>query len=342
MHPLALATESAEEHAEAGHPERPQRVAAVLRQLETRGLRPRMLALPAREATDAELLRVHDRTLLDAQAALAARGGGHVDADTYVTPGSPAAARRAAGAVLAALDAVLGGEARTAFAAVRPPGHHATRDEMMGFCLLNNVAIAAASAFAAGVERLAVVDWDVHHGNGTQAIFDADPRLLYVSTHAAPFYPGTGHYRERGQGAAEGTKVNVPLLHGAGDDALLAAFERVVVPSLERFRPQLVLVSCGWDAHARDPLAPLAVTTDGYTRAARLVFDAAGALCAGRVVVALEGGYDAHALAWCASALCELLLGDEPAPDPEPLHPPPGPDVSALLDAVREAVGLVR
>ncbi len=327
-------------HRSPGHPERPERLTAILEHLDDAGLSERMVALTARDATDDEILRVHDPSVLDRQLSLATAGGGMADPDTYLTPATPGAARRAAGGVLVALDAVLGGEVSAAFAAVRPPGHHATREAMMGFCLLNNVAIAAAAAFDAGLERVAVVDWDVHHGNGTQAIFDADPRLLYVSTHASPFYPGTGGYGESGAGAAAGTKVNVPLPHGAGDDAFVAAYERVVAPALERFRPQLVLVSCGWDAHARDGLAPLQVTTAGYTRVARVVLDAAATLCEGRVVVALEGGYDPHALAWCSGALCELLLGDEPTPDPEPASPPPGPDVSDLLDAVRAAVGL--
>ena len=263
-----------------------------------------MVAQPARDATDEEILVVHDRRMLDRQLNLASAGGGMADPDTYVTPASPAAARRAAGAVLVALEAVLAGEVAAAFAAVRPPGHHATREAMMGFCLLNNVAIAAGAAFDAGLERVAVVDWDVHHGNGTQAIFDADPRLLYLSTHASPFYPGTGGHRESGAGEAAGTKINVPLPHGDGDDAFLAAYEHLAVPALERFHPELVLVSCGWDAHARDGLAPLQVTTAGYTRVARLVLDAAATLCDGRVVVALEGGYDTHALAPGAPARC--------------------------------------
>ena len=332
-------------HSHPRHIERPERLTAVLEHLDATGLRQRMVALEARDATDDELLAVHERRVLEAQLKLAVAGGGMADPDTYVTPGSPAAARRAAGAVLTAVEAVLRGELRGAFAAVRPPGHHATRETAMGFCLLNNVAIAAAAALRGGagrtaLERVAVVDWDVHHGNGTQAIFDADPRLLYVSTHASPFYPGSGDYRETGTGEAAGTTVNIPLPHGAGDDAFVAAYQRVALPALERFRPQLVLVSCGWDAHARDPLGPLNVTTEGYTRVARLVLDAAGALCDGRVVAALEGGYDAHALAWCAGALCELLLGEEPTPDPEPVSPSPGPDVGPALSAVRAAVGL--
>jgi len=339
-HAAAFVTDpSCLEHEAPGHPERPDRLRAILDHLERSGLRSRMLELAPRDATDDEILAVH-RSELIAEEARVAAGHGWADPDTYLTPRSPAIARRAAGSVLAGLDAVLGGQARTAFAAVRPPGHHATASKAMGFCLLNHVAMAAAAALRAGVERVAILDWDVHHGNGTQAIFDADPRVLYTSTHAYPFYPGTGHFRELGVGEAVGTNVNVPLPHGAGDRAFAAAYERVIFPALERFRPQLVLVSSGWDAHARDPLAPLQVTTVGYTRVAREAIQVAGALCDGRVVVALEGGYDLHALAWCAGALCALLLGDEPAADPEPVAPPAEPDVTGVLAAVRDAAGL--
>ena len=328
------------EHAWAGHPERPARLDAILRQLESRGLRSRMRELPPREPGPGDLLSVHAPGVVERLDALAAAGGGWLDPDTYVTPGSPAAARRSAGAVLAATEAVISGGVGSAFCAVRPPGHHATRDRSMGFCLLNNVAIAAARALAGGIERVAVVDWDVHHGNGTQEIFEAEPRVLYASTHAAPFYPGTGRSDETGRGEGRGTTLNLPLPAGTGDAGFVACYEQAVIPALARFEPELVLVSCGWDAHARDPLAPLRVSTAGYTRVARLVAEAAGRLAGGRLVVALEGGYDEHALAWCASALCELLLGDEPTPDPRPAPAAPEPDVAPVIAAARRAAGL--
>ena len=319
----------------APHPERSARLAAILEQLERSGLLARMQPLAPRDATDEELLAVHERDLLVTIEAHAAAGGGWIDSDTFVGPSSPAAARRASGAALAATHAVLDGEASSAFVAARPCGHHATRDHSMGFCLTNHVAVAAASALARGLERVAVVDWDLHHGNGTQAIFDAEPRLLYISTHAAPYYPGTGAIEDRGRGAAAGTKVNVPLPHGAGDAAFLAAYEQVAVPALDRFQPELVLVSCGWDSHARDPLGPLAVSTAGYTAVARLMLDAATRLAGGRLVAVLEGGYDEHALAYCAQALCELLLGDEPTPDPE--QGAGRPELVTNIDAVFSA-----
>jgi acetoin utilization deacetylase AcuC-like enzyme len=314
---------------------------AIIDHLEQTGLRGRMAEIAPREATTDELLTVHQPSVLDIVAAHAAgMRGGWIDMDTYVTRSSPAIARRATGAAIDAVGAVLAGDLSSAFVATRPPGHHATPNASMGFCLYNHIAVAATAALRSGVERLAIVDWDVHHGNGTQAAFDADPRVLYVSTHASPFYPGTGDVSETGSGEARGTKVNMPLPHGTGDRGFVAAYEQVAIPALERHAPQLVLISSGWDSHARDPLGTLNVTTAAYTRVASLVIDAARQLCGGRVVVILEGGYDTHALAWCAGGLVQLLLGEEPAPDPMPGTPPPGPDISPLIEAVRRAVGL--
>jgi acetoin utilization deacetylase AcuC-like enzyme len=327
------------EHVAPGHVERPERVLAILEQLERTGLRARLRPLAVREASDAELLAVHDQGLLDAVANAGARGGAWLDPDTYVTPASPGVARRIAGAAVAATEAVLAGDLDAAFLATRPCGHHATPSSAMGFCLYNHVAVAAAAALRAGVERVAIVDWDVHHGNGTQAIFEADPRVLYFSTHASPFYPGTGAVDEIGSGPGRGTKANVPLAHGTGDPGFVAAYEQVCVPLLERQRPQLVLVSSGWDSHARDPLGTLNVSTAGYTRVARLVLEAAARHGAGTVVV-LEGGYDLHALAWCASSLVELLLGEEPTPDPDATAYTDGPDAARVIAAARRALPL--
>ncbi len=336
---LFLTDPSSEAHAAGGHPERPARLRAILDHLDATGLRVRMHEVAPRAATDAELLRVHPAGHLARVAATSARSG-WFDADTYSTPASEGAARRAAGAVVQAVEAVLGGEARNAFIAARPPGHHAEPEIAMGFCLYNSVAVGAAAALAAGVERVAILDWDVHHGNGTQAIFEAEPRVFYASTHEYPYYPGTGHYSETGAGVARGTTVNVPLPRGAGDEAITRAYREVILPALTRFAPDLVLVSSGWDAHRRDPLAGLEVSTAGYTQVARAVIEAADRLCDCRLVVALEGGYDEHALAWCAGSLVSLLLGEEPAPDPEPGYAPAEPDVTPVLDAVRRAIGL--
>ena len=326
-------------HLSPGHPERPERLEAIVAHLDDRGLRSRMRELAPREVTDDELRTVHSAAHLATVERATARGAS-LDPDTYTTPASLGIARRSAGALLVALEAVLRGDAENAFVATRPPGHHATPDRAMGFCLFNNVAIAAKAALANGIDRLAIVDWDIHHGNGTQDVFINDPRVLYVSTHASPFYPGSGEILEVGAGAAAGTNVNIPLPHGTGDAGFMAAWQRVGIPALERHRPQLVFVSSGWDAHARDPLGTLNVTTDGYTRVASLVVEAARRLCDGRVVATLEGGYDTHALAWCAGALVEMLLGDPPTPDPEPADVAAGDPLDALIERVRSAVGL--
>ncbi len=325
-------------HAHEHHPERPARLRAILDHLEVSGLRRRMVEPSTRSASDAELLRVHSAGHLERVAATSARAG-WFDADTYTTTASEGAARRAAGAMVQAVEAVFGGSARNAFVATRPPGHHAEAEIAMGFCLYNTVAVGAAAALAAGAQRVAILDWDVHHGNGTQAIFEADPRVLYASTHEYPYYPGTGHFSERGVGLGAGMTLNVPLPRGAGDRAILRAYRELILPAVEEFRPDLVLVSSGWDAHARDPLAGLEVTTAGYTQIAREVIEAADRLCEGRLVCALEGGYDEHALAWCAGSLVSLLLGDEPQADPEPVLAAPEPDVTPVFDAIHRSLG---
>ncbi|TAJ21667.1 MAG: histone deacetylase [Dehalococcoidia bacterium] len=335
---LFLTDTTSDAHVSEGHPERPARLHAILDHLSATGLRARMIDVAPREATDTELLRVHSASHLARVAATSARSG-WFDADTYTTTASEGVARRAAGAVVQAVEAALAGTAQNAFVAVRPPGHHAEPEIAMGFCLYNSVAVGAAAALAAGLERVAILDWDVHHGNGTQAIFEADPHVFYASTHEYPYYPGTGHFSETGIGEARGTTLNVPLPRGAGDIAITRAYREVILPALACFSPDLILVSSGWDAHRRDPLAGLEVSTAGYTQVAREAIEAAERLCNGRIVVALEGGYDEHALAWCAGSLASLLLGEEPAPDPEPGYAGTEPDITLVLDAVRRAIG---
>jgi acetoin utilization deacetylase AcuC-like enzyme len=224
-------------------------------------------------------------------------------------------ARLAAGATIQAARAVAAGEARFAFAVVRPPGHHAASGRGTGFCLLNNIAVAAAALRADGVaHRIAIVDWDVHHGDGTQAIFDADPDVLYASTHQAPFYPGTGAAVDRGTGAGRGTKLNRPLLAGDGDEAFVAAWREELLPAVEDFRPDAILVSAGYDAHAADPLAGLDVTEAGYAAVGHELGAAAARLGLGGVTLTLEGGYDLAALrASVAASVLGILRGSEEA-----------------------------
>lgn len=281
----------------AYHPERPERLdaarAAVERAEADSGISFGLVA--PRAATDEELERVHDPHFLKWLRTL--RGDeGYVDADTYVGPDSVEIAELAAGGVVTLVDGVLDGHHKQGIALVRPPGHHAKPDHAMGFCLLNNAAIAAAHARARGLERVAIVDWDVHHGNGTQDAFWRDPSVLYVSTHQFPFYPGTGAADEIGEGEGKGFTVNVPLTAGGGDGVYRGAFERVILPALEDYRPDLVLVSAGFDASARDPLAEMSLSPGAFGWMARELRRLADRTAQGRIVLLLEGGYDLVAL----------------------------------------------
>ncbi|GAC1648198.1 MAG: hypothetical protein NVS4B8_21220 [Herpetosiphon sp.] len=227
-----------------------------------------------------------------------------------MTPDSWNAALIASGSVIAATNAVVRGEAGNAFAVVRPPGHHATATRAMGFCLINNVAVAAHFALRElGLQRIAIIDWDVHHGNGTQDIFYRDPRVLYCSTHNYPYYPGTGHWQEMGADIGGGTTLNVPLPPGTGEAAFLRAYDTVIIPAVRRFKPDLILVSAGYDAHWADPLGAMLVSTTGYAEVASRVYNLAAQICSGRLVCALEGGYDPQALAECIIATLQVLRG---------------------------------
>jgi acetoin utilization deacetylase AcuC-like enzyme len=299
-----------------GHPERPERLDAAEKALAaaTRETRLSAVALAARDATHEELRRVHTDAYLERLARTAGQRG-YLDADTYFTGDSYGAALRAAGGATALVDALLDGDATYGLGLVRPPGHHARPDTAMGFCLLNNVAVAAAHARARGAARVAIVDWDVHHGNGTQEIFYEDPSVLYVSLHQFPFYPGTGSVREVGSGEGTGATLNVPLSAGAGDAAYVAAFERLVAPALDAFDPDLVLVSAGFDAHERDPLAAMRVTAEGYAAMLQTLRAGLPRGAEGRLALVLEGGYDLDGLRLSLEATLRSL-GESPSGRP--------------------------
>ena len=321
-------------HDVPGHPERPDRIAAIREALDAHGLTPRLAPLETRTASDAELQLVHHPDLVRLLRRLDAAGGAQIDPDTAVLTGSVEAAVRAVGGVLNAVDDVLAGALDAAFCADRPPGHHATPVRAMGFCLFNQVAIAARYAQTRHqVERVAIVDIDVHHGNGTQDAFEQDTSVLYCSTHEYPFYPGTGHWRDVGAG----TVVNLSLPAGSGDAEYAASFERVIAPAVRRFRPQLILVSAGFDAHLADPLADMAVTEAGYRFMAGRVAALAAELCEGRTVWALEGGYRLEALGRSVATVLGVLLGDAGA---GAIEGTVRPDVDRLLSAVTELHGL--
>ena len=299
-HPAFLAHDTG-----SHHPERPARLEAVLKALE----REEFSHLQRREApaaTAEQIARAHPAAFVEAVIAAMPKSG-HVafDADTICSPGSKEAVLRAAGAVVAAVDAVASGEARNAFCAVRPPGHHAEPMQPMGFCIFNNVAIGALHARAAhGLRRVAVVDFDVHHGNGTQAMFEKDADLFFASTHQYPLYPGTGAREEKGVGNV----VNAPLPPQAGSEEFRAAIERQVLPALSAFKPDLLLISAGFDAHRADPLANLNLEDDDYRWVTERLLEIARTCCGGRVVSTLEGGYDLGALASASSEHVRALM----------------------------------
>jgi acetoin utilization deacetylase AcuC-like enzyme len=316
-----------------GHPECPERLAAVGDAIDERA--DRLERIATRAAQPEEILRVHRREHLDRVAEAVRRAPGHLDADTYVSAESLDVALLAAGGAIDLARRVARGEAHCGLAAVRPPGHHAEVDRAMGFCLFNNVAIAARALQAEeGVGRLLVLDFDVHHGNGIQHFFETDPTVLYVSTHQFPFYPGTGNFDEIGDGAGAGCTVNVPLPAGCDDEVYLGALRRVLVLAAHAFRPELILVSSGFDAHRDDPLGGMRVSGAGFRAIADMIRCLSEELCGGRTAFVLEGGYAPSGLREGTAAILDALL------DPAPAMPPAAPDVAAggVLDRVLERV----
>jgi acetoin utilization deacetylase AcuC-like enzyme len=303
----------------------------VRRGLRDADLEPRLRLSTPRDATLGELRRVHSEAHVARVAASAGRTV-RFDADTQAGPRSYAASLKAAGAAVEAVDRVLDGEADRAFCAVRPPGHHAEPDRIMGFCLFNNVGVAAAQALARGLERVMVVDGDVHHGNGTQAMFYDDPRLLYLSSHQFPFYPGTGGVDEVGEGRGRGFTVNLPMPAGMGDAEYARVYRQIVEPIGRAFDPQLVLVSVGFDPYVSDPLAGMTLTERGFAEIAAVCLAIAGGAAQGRAVFVLEGGYHLDGIARSSAAVVSLLAGEAHAPVEWPASGP----LDRLVDAYRQ------
>jgi acetoin utilization deacetylase AcuC-like enzyme len=278
------------------HPESPSRIRALI-EMAACLQRGNMVRLEPRTAQKEEILLVHDRSHYDLLERAAGAGMFAIDADTFLSAKSFDTALLSAGGLLSVVEAIMDGNIHNGFALVRPPGHHAESNRAMGFCLFNNVAIAAAVLIARhNLERILILDWDVHHGNGTQRIFYGDPRVLYISLHQYPFYPGTGAADETGTGDGNGYTVNIPLPGGCGDREYLAAFQSIVEPVCERFNPQFVLLSAGFDAHRLDPLGGMNVTPDGFTAMARSISAVANKSAGGRFAAVLEGGYSLDAL----------------------------------------------
>jgi acetoin utilization deacetylase AcuC-like enzyme len=317
--------------APSGHPERPARAEAVRDALAAAGIASRGTLVAPRAARDDELARVHAPAYLQDLEKTVPGNSGWLDPDTYFSPGSWRAVLAAAGSAAQLATDVLAGRFQRGLAVVRPPGHHATRDRAMGFCLVNNVAVAAAAARAAGASRVAILDWDVHHGNGTQDIFWDDPSVLYASVHQYPFYPGTGASVEIGGPAARGATVNVGLPAGSGDAEYLAAFDHVLVPAIERFAPDLLLISAGFDAFVADPLAGMRVSHAGFGAMARRLRAVADRVAGGRVVAVLEGGYDLDGLGGGMAQTLDALVADRVAA--EPVAPLPAGLARVAIDA---------
>ena len=294
----------------SGHPESPNRLRAIMQRLEESGTAARLVRIEPRKAEDEWITQVHTPNYLAALNRVApTMGRTSLDPDTSMSPGSLTAAYMAAGGALAAVDAIMAQQVDHVFCAVRPPGHHAEAGRAMGFCLFNNVAIAARYIQKKyGITRVLIIDWDVHHGNGTQHSFEDDPSILFFSTHQYPHYPGTGRGTERGKGAGEGFTINVPMEAGEGDEEYHAIFHKSLVPAADDFKPEFVIISAGFDAHKDDPLASMGLTESGYAELTEIVAGIAKRHANGRILSSLEGGYNLTALAASVHAHIGALL----------------------------------
>jgi acetoin utilization deacetylase AcuC-like enzyme len=335
------------EHHLAGHPEHAGRIRAIWTQMDLTGLSRRMTPVEAQLVAEDLLLTLHTKDYIDLLKWIDLSRTNHVmlDPDTYAGPTAYAVSRLSAGGVVQAVDEVMSGRAKNAIAAVRPPGHHAMPDHAMGFCLIGNVPVATRYAQKTyGIERVMIVDYDVHHGNGTEAMFYDDSSVLFISTHQSPFYPGTGALTDTGSGKGKGYTINVPLSTGHGDSSYSALYESIVWPLAERFQPQLIIVSAGFDSHWLDPIAGMRLSLTGYAHLSRELIKMAECFCDGKIVFALEGGYNLDALSHGMVNIAYSLLGEETISDP--VGPPQDgrrePDIVPVIEKLREIHGLVK
>lgn len=306
-----------QQHETGRHPENSSRMVAIDRELETRNLLADRPIVEFGPASPEAIARIHEPELLERLEWIARNGSGWIDADTMVGPDSLDVAKLSAGAAIAAVNALLDAPSSRAFVISRPPGHHATPSQSMGFCLINTVAIAAAYALHRGLDRVAILDWDVHHGNGTQDAFYDRSDVFYCSLHRWPFYPGTGAASEVGAGDGMGFTLNIPLPAQTGDSAYLHHLRNVVAPAIIAYQPELLLVSAGYDAYHSDPLGGMAVSANGFQEITRIAIDIAEQCCAGGIALVLEGGYDPPALARCVADTIEILDTESETGRPE-------------------------
>ncbi len=312
------------------HPESAARLESIMAFLKSSGVLDRLTMVEARRANVAEISLVHSAGYQSRLAEICRAGGGIIDSDTILSERSCEAAEYAAGGAVAAVEAVLNGRTSTCFALVRPPGHHAFPGYGSGFCLYNNVAIAALYARQKyGLQRVVLIDFDVHHGNGTQSIFNGDPDTLYISTHQYPHYPGTGAATDIGNG----NRVNVPLPAGCGDAEYKRVFDEIIMPAVRRFNPELVLVSAGYDGHRDDPLAQMRLSTGGYAAIVGKIKALADECCGGKAVFCLEGGYNLKALTESVAATFRVLLGEKVIVE---TNAEVGPGISRIIDEIKK------
>ena len=329
-------------HDTGQHMENAKRLEAIISYLEQTQLKQQLTHIKPRPATTEEISSVHQEQHISHIQDVAQRGGGWLDADTVISPDSYEAALYAAGGAIRATEAVMNREVGSAFALVRPPGHHATSQQAMGFCLFNNLAIATKYALAKyDLKRILIIDFDVHHGTGTQEAFYGNPRVLYISTHQYPLNPGTGRMDETGAGEAKGTTVNIPLPAGCGDAEYLQTFEQITAPAARLFKPQLIMVSAGYDLHWADGITLMQVSVSGFSQMVKIIKGLADELCDGQLVFSLEGGYNLTALAASVKATFDVLLGNTVE---DPLGQSPrsfdAPGITSLIKAIKEIHGL--
>ena len=321
------------QHSQPGHPENARRLEVILKELRVSGLLDELHHIHARPATRADVLSIHTPEHMERVKKICLTGGGYLDPDTYTTADSYDAALTAVGSLIDLTLAVVAGQAENGYAFLRPPGHHAEPDRPMGFCLFNNVAIAARVAQQRqGLDRVAIVDFDVHHGNGTQAAFVSDPSVLYCSTHQYPHYPGTGRLTETGYADGEGTLINLPLPAGTSDAGYRQIFSDIVVPRIRHFQPQLILVSAGYDCHWNDPLAGMGLSSTGIAWIDQTLVNLAEELCDGRIVFTLEGGYNTDVLKTGVANSVKSLLGRADVADPFGPSPRREPQLASFFD----------